>query len=184
MPWDETELWVARIKDDGSLDLREKVAGGNQESIFHPQWSPRGELYFVSDRTGWWNLHRLNKANSVEPVVEAEAEFGIPQWVFGMSTYAFESAERIVCSYVEKSIWRVGIIDTGMPRLLVWQDPPQQLTELVPVNGALRFNIRTGNRISERGALIMSYLRILDSIRSLGQYTNRRFNKTIIQLLW
>jgi dipeptidyl aminopeptidase/acylaminoacyl peptidase len=112
MPWDETELWVARIKDDGSLDGTDRVAGANQESIFHQQWSPRGELYFVSDRTGWWNLYRLNEANSVEPVVEVEAEFGMPQWVFGMSTYAFESAERVVCSYVEKGIWRVGIIDT------------------------------------------------------------------------
>ncbi len=128
MPWDETELWVARIKDDGSLDQREKVAGGNQESIFHPQWSPRGELYFVSDRTGWWSLYRLNEANSVEPVVEAEAEFGMPQWVFGMSTYAFESAERIVCSYVEKSIWRVGIIDTRTRKLERIESPYTDIT--------------------------------------------------------
>jgi len=112
MPWDETELWVANIKDDGSLDRPDRIAGGNQESIFHPQWSPRGELYFVSDRNGWWNLYRLNEANVVEPVVEMEAEFGMPQWGFGMSTYAFESAERIVCSYVEKGIGGVGIIDT------------------------------------------------------------------------
>jgi dipeptidyl aminopeptidase/acylaminoacyl peptidase len=124
MPWDGTELWVATIKDDGSLDQVQKVAGTttprglpargpryNQESIFHPQWSPRGELYFVSDRNGWWNLYRINQANAIEPVVEMEAEFGMPQWGFGMSTYAFESAERIVCSYVEKGIWRVGIID-------------------------------------------------------------------------
>ena len=128
MPWDETELWVARIKDDGSLDQREKVAGGNQESIFHPQWSPRGELYFVSDRTGWWNLHCLNKANSVEPVVEMEAEFGMPQWVFGMSTYAFESAERIVCGYVEKGIWRVGIIDTRTRKLEGIESPYTDIT--------------------------------------------------------
>jgi len=117
MPWDETELWVARIKDDGSLDQPEKLAGGNQESIFHPQWSPRGELYFVSDRTGWWNIYRLNEADSVEPVVEVEAEFGMPQWVFGMSTFAFESAEQIVCSYVEKGIWRVDIIDSRTRKL-------------------------------------------------------------------
>jgi len=117
MPWDEIELWVARIKDDGLLDRAKRVAGGNQESIFHPQWSPRGELYFVSDRNGWWNLYRLNEASVVEPVIEMEAEFGAPQWVFGMSTYAFESAERIVCSYVEKGIWRVGIIDTQTRKL-------------------------------------------------------------------
>jgi dipeptidyl aminopeptidase/acylaminoacyl peptidase len=112
MPWDETELWVAKIKDDGLLDRPERIAGGNRESIFHPQWSPRGELYFVSDRNGWWNLYRLNDTSVVEPVVHMEAEFGMPQWGFGMSTYAFESAERIVCSYVEKGIWQLAIINT------------------------------------------------------------------------
>jgi dipeptidyl aminopeptidase/acylaminoacyl peptidase len=117
MPWDESELWVAGIKGDGLLDAPKKVAGGNQESIFHPQWSPRGELYFVSDRNGWWNIYRQNRAGVVEAVIEMEAEFGMPQWVFGMSTYAFESAERIVCSYVEKGSWGVATIDTETRRL-------------------------------------------------------------------
>ncbi len=117
MPWDGTEVWVANIKDDGSLAHPEKAAGGNLESIFQPQWSPRGELYFVSDRNGWWNLYRINEAGVTEPVIEMEAEFGMPQWVFGMSTYAFESAERIVCSYVQKGIWRVGTIDIQTRKL-------------------------------------------------------------------
>ena len=117
MPWDRTELWVANVKDDGSLGQPEKVAGGNQESIFQPQWSPHDELYFVSDRNGWWNLYRLNEAGATEPVVEMEAEFGMPQWVFGMSTYAFESAERIVCSYVQKGIWHIATIDIQTRKL-------------------------------------------------------------------
>lgn len=112
MPWDGTELWVATINDKGSLDRPEKVAGANQESIFHPQWSPSNELYFVSDVNGWWNIHRLNAGNAIEPVIEMEAEFGAPQWGFGMSTYAFDSAERIVCTHAEKGIWRLAIINT------------------------------------------------------------------------
>ena len=58
MPWDGTELWVGEIGPDGSVGAREKVAGGPEESIFQPEWSPDGVLYFVSDRTGWWNLYR------------------------------------------------------------------------------------------------------------------------------
>jgi dipeptidyl aminopeptidase/acylaminoacyl peptidase len=117
MPWDETELWVATINENGSLDQPVKVAGGGLESVFHPQWSPAGELYFVSDRNGWWNLYRYDDASVVEAVVEMEADFGMPQWVFGMSTYGFESAERIVCSYAEKGIWRVATIDTRTRKL-------------------------------------------------------------------
>ena len=58
MPWDGTELWVAVINPDGSIGSREKIAGGPEESIFQPEWSPDGALFFVSDRTGWWNLYR------------------------------------------------------------------------------------------------------------------------------
>ncbi len=113
MPWDGTELWVATFAHDGSLTTKECVAGGKEESIFQPEWSASGELYFVSDRTGWWNLYRRETDGSVEIVCEMEAEFGMPQWGFGMSSYAFESPERIVCSYIEKGIARLGYVDTN-----------------------------------------------------------------------
>ena len=60
MPWDGTELWVADVKADGTLGARVKIAGSRDESIFQPEWSPDGRLYFVSDRTGLWNLYRLS----------------------------------------------------------------------------------------------------------------------------
>ena len=62
MPWDGTELWVAEVSEGGSIYNAQKVAGGPTESIFQPEWSPSGELYFIGDRTGWWNLYRWNEA--------------------------------------------------------------------------------------------------------------------------
>ncbi|MGH9871390.1 MAG: prolyl oligopeptidase family serine peptidase [Pyrinomonadaceae bacterium] len=112
MPWDGTELWVGTFDDNGLLTTSERVAGGVEESIFQPEWSPDGELYFVSDRNGWWNLYRINPGGDVETVCEREAEFGMPQWVFGLSTYAFESAGRIVCAYIESGVSRLALIDT------------------------------------------------------------------------
>jgi dipeptidyl aminopeptidase/acylaminoacyl peptidase len=111
MPWDGTELWVGEIAADGLIGREERVAGGVEESIFQPEWSPDGTLYFVSDRSGWWNLYRLH-GGRVEPLAEMEAEFGLPQWVFGMSTYAFESAERIVCAYTKDGVWHLTSLDT------------------------------------------------------------------------
>jgi dipeptidyl aminopeptidase/acylaminoacyl peptidase len=87
-----------------------RVAGGPDESIFQPEWSPDGTLYFVSDRTGWWNLYRLS-AGSVEPLCEKEAEFGAPQWMFGMSTYAFLSSGLIVCSYTDHGSSHLALLD-------------------------------------------------------------------------
>ncbi|MDQ5844029.1 MAG: S9 family peptidase [Acidobacteriota bacterium] len=116
MPWDGCELWTGTFGDDGLLETKERVAGGVAESIFQPEWSPDGELYFVSDRSGWWNLYRL-KDSVVELVCEKQAEFGMPQWGFGMSTYAFESATRIVCAYIETGISRLALIDTQVKQL-------------------------------------------------------------------
>jgi len=78
MPWDGTELWVGAFNASGLIGVREKVAGGDEESIFQPEWSPDGALYFVSDRTGWWNLYRwLGK--DIEAIQPMAAEFGKPQ---------------------------------------------------------------------------------------------------------
>lgn len=111
MPWVGTELWVGKFGEDGQLVTSHKVAGGNHESIFQPEWSPDGILYFVSDLNGWWNLFRVNQG-LIAPLREMEAEFGMPQWGFGMSSYAFESAERIVCTYIENGISRLALIET------------------------------------------------------------------------
>ncbi|HSS22388.1 MAG TPA: S9 family peptidase [Pyrinomonadaceae bacterium] len=111
MPWDGTELWVATFDENGSIPKKELVAGGLAESIFQPDWSQDGVLHFVSDRTGWWNIYRL-RDGAIESLCQMEAEFGLPQWGFGMSTYAFASADQIVCAYIEKGISQLGLIDT------------------------------------------------------------------------
>ncbi|MGB1253885.1 MAG: S9 family peptidase [Candidatus Promineifilaceae bacterium] len=111
MPWDGTQLWVASIGAGGWLDDAVCVAGGTDESIFQPQWSPDGKLHFVSDRSGWWNLYRLNMGE-VEPLCEQSFEFGLPHWVFGRSTYDFISAEKILCTYGENGISHLATIDT------------------------------------------------------------------------
>src|SRR5205823_1539976 len=117
MPWDGCELWVGELSEDGTLGDARRVAGGEEESIFQPEWSPAGALYFVSDRSNWWNLYRLNEDGEVEAMCEADAEFGMPQWVFGMSTYAFASDERIVCAYNVRGDWSLAALDTNSKRL-------------------------------------------------------------------
>lgn len=113
MPWDGSEVWLGDIGSDGAIVNQQLVAGGIDESIFQPEWSPEGVLYFVSDRSGWWNLHRQASDGRIEHVYAREASFGAPQWVFGMSTYAFASARQIVCAYAELGIWGLATIDTG-----------------------------------------------------------------------
>jgi len=116
MPWDGTELWVADVRGDGGLGPATLVAGGPQESIFQPEWSPDGILYFVSDRSNWWNLYRL-RDREIEALCPMDAEFGEPQWGLGMSQYAFAGPERIVCAYEQGGFSHLALLDIAARRL-------------------------------------------------------------------
>jgi dipeptidyl aminopeptidase/acylaminoacyl peptidase len=146
MPWDGTELWVADLATGaGGLEVTgaRLVAGGPDESVSQPRWSPDGRLHWVSDRTGWWNLYAAgrrgqNALESPDPLVPRPAEFSGPDWVFGQSTYAFLTAGlrgpnavdgRLVASWAEGGSDHLGVLGpaTGEPGL---RGPNAELEEL------------------------------------------------------
>ena len=110
MPWDSSEIWIGELDRDGRVTSSRKVAGGPDESVLQPEWSPSGELYFLSDRSDFWNLYRA-RGEGDEPVCRRAAEFGAPQWVFGMRFYAFNGPDEIVCLFAEKSGTKLGRLD-------------------------------------------------------------------------
>ncbi len=146
MPWDGCELWAAEFALDGSITNQKLVAGGLEESIFQPEWSPDGMLYFVSDRSGWWNIHRISEGGAIECVCEMEAEFGMPQWVFGLSTYAFESADRIVCAFAEQGIWRLGLIDPRAQQIERIETPYTEISFVRAASGRAVFRAASPNQ--------------------------------------
>ncbi|OGV71754.1 MAG: hypothetical protein A3K19_25365 [Lentisphaerae bacterium RIFOXYB12_FULL_65_16] len=101
MPWDGTELWVGELRDD-TLVNPERVAGGPDESVFQPEWAPDGCLYFVADRTNWWNLYEWN-GREARAVCPSCCEFGLAQWGLGMSTYALMGDPASLRSYAVAS---------------------------------------------------------------------------------
>ena len=118
MPWDETELWLADVATGGGLTNIERVAGGEGTSIFQPSWSPDGVLHFVSDQTGWWNLYCWNSRTGERlPLCPMAAEFGRPQWAFGMTTYGFAADGRIVTSYAVNGEWRLAQLRADVGKL-------------------------------------------------------------------
>ena len=139
MPWDGTELWVGEVQPDGSLAQVEQVTGGVAESIFQPEWSPDGVLYFVSDRTGWWNLYRWRNGQ-IEPLCAMEAEFGAPQWVFGMSTYAFESSENLICTYSDKGVSHLARLNTNTLKLEAIAIPYSRVGGVQASSGKVAFS--------------------------------------------
>ena len=144
MPWDTTELWVADLQDDGTPGEPRKIAGEQGESVFQPEWSPDGTLFFVSDRTGWWNLYCW-RAGHIEAIAPMQAEFGAPAWALGTRTYAFESADRIVCKFVESGFWKLATIDTRTTQFTTIESPYTEMSRGDIVAGNMQAALEAGS---------------------------------------
>jgi len=118
MPWDGTRLYEQAFGPEGPVGEARLVAGGDDESIFQPGFSPDGVLTFVSDRSGWWNLVRIVAGGRLESPCPREEEFGKPQWVFGMSTWAYRDAQSMLCSVGSRGVDRVCQLDLASGELL------------------------------------------------------------------
>lgn len=112
MPWQGTELWLADVQADGRLGTPTRIAGGPQESVCQPEWSPTGELHFVSDRSGWWNLYCL-RGGATEALCPMAAEFATPHWTFGNSLYGFGAGGEIIASYIEQGVSKLARLRPG-----------------------------------------------------------------------
>lgn len=122
MPWDGSELWCGDMDDGGELGTVRKLAGGATEAIFQPAWSPAGELHFVSDASGWWNLYRHHKGGN-QPLFPVEAEFATPLWSLGMSTYGFVDDRHIATLFTQSGAWHLGVLDTASGRMAMKATP-------------------------------------------------------------
>jgi dipeptidyl aminopeptidase/acylaminoacyl peptidase len=126
MPWDGATLWVAELDPDGCPLDAVRIAGGSGESVFQPEWGPGGNLYLVTDPEGWWNLHCYD-GERLSCLCRTDHEFGRPQWQFGQTTYGVESEERILCTFADAGVWRLGAVHqaTGQLELI-----PTEFTDI------------------------------------------------------
>ncbi|VAW17225.1 hypothetical protein MNBD_ALPHA09-1251 [hydrothermal vent metagenome] len=132
MPWEAAELWVADIGEDGGIKTPRHIAGGGGAGAFQPEWSPRGELYFIADHDGWGNLH-IADADGVRPLLVSDAEFGRPLWQFGMTSYAVLGNGRIAASS-----WRGGRLEVGLLEVETgnWSPLDTDLVRLDSISGS------------------------------------------------
>lgn len=184
LPWYNTQLWVAAFDEAGNLEKPQLVAGGKDESIFQPEWGAEGSLYFVSDRSNWWNLYCWQQGE-ITPICEMAAEFGLPQWVFAMKTYGFASPvvtegsravtersrnEEIICTYGQQGIWYLGKINLQTKELVTLDIPYTDISGLRVANGKAMF---LGGSATAPTALVMMDLQTqeLEVIRVSSQVT-------------
>ncbi|MBO8140865.1 MAG: S9 family peptidase [Firmicutes bacterium] len=122
MPWDGTWLRIAHldVDPDGGADLPrlrhvEIAAGGEDVSVFQPEFSPDGRfLAYVSDETGWWHIYLLElESGRRRRLTSGAAEHGVPAWRQGMRTYAFSPDSRWIYFIRNEAgfhrLWRVAV---------------------------------------------------------------------------
>lgn len=134
MPWDETWLKVAEFADDGTLGEALVVAGGPGVSVVQPRWSPTGDLYFVDDRTGWWNLYRRH-GDADTPVLAMAAEFARPLWNLGQSTYDFLDADRLLAAFTRNGLWYLASIEIESRTVTPFGQPCTDIATVLATDG-------------------------------------------------
>lgn len=117
MPWDGTELWTADLVADAagcSISGSRRVAGSRTESITQPSWHADGSLWFVSDRSDWWNLYRFGADSVPMAVAPLAGEIGTPAWVFAQRRYAFLADGRVAVAYAAAGVDHLAVIDPAV----------------------------------------------------------------------
>lgn len=121
MPWERSQLWLGRLDASGDLVEARPIAGsapGDAEaiSVFQPLWAAT-DLVVANDRSGWWNLELLENAEALaaeatptwRPLLPMQAEFAMPQWVYGMRTTAWDG-RRLVAAACRDGRWELGAL--------------------------------------------------------------------------
>ncbi len=153
MPWDSTRLVVADLTTDGA-GSPQVIAGGDGISVAQPQFADDGTLWFISDESGWWNLHRWDggHATRVHPV---DADLAQPQWVLGMVDYALLPDGRVLTRRWVDEYSRLAVLDPARDTLTDLDDEGVMFDHLVAIGSEVAFRRGLADRLPEvvRGPL-------------------------------
>ncbi|MGW1076619.1 dipeptidyl-peptidase 5 [Streptomyces sp. NPDC002537] len=146
MPWDGSELKTARVTADGRLTDVRTVLGGPAESVAQAEWGPDGALLAVTDRGGWWNLHRVDPdtGHSVNICPRAE-EFGGPLWHMGERWFA-PLANGLIAVVHGRGAAVLGILDPATGEIADAAGPWTEWAPTLGVSGSRAVGVAAGTR--------------------------------------
>lgn len=147
MPWDTTTLRRGALTGEGVPDWV-VVAGDEDVSVGQPQFAPDGALWFVSDESGWWNLKRDTGAGA-QSVHTAEADHMTPQWVLGMSDFAFLSDGRVLVHWWVDGVGRLGVLDPSTGAVADVDVEGVEFDQLQAVGEEVAFSVGTLSHLPE-----------------------------------
>lgn len=137
MPWESAALYVAGIKDDGSLGEIVHIAGSNGSAVFQPGWLADGRLAFVWDKDGWGRLYLWESGNISGPISPERLELMRPQWVFGMQSWTQLADGRITAAFIEDGETWLGAIDLNNGQAVRLESSLRSIDALAPFGKGL-----------------------------------------------
>lgn len=121
MPWDSSCLFFSKLRETGRLP---KLVAGKPGSdldgvsVQHPRWQSDGSLVYVSDESGYYNLHRMDDGGRVEALHNEPYDFDIPQWIATNAAHAPLGDGQLVSLRVEGKAW-LGLLKNGQTTKLL-----------------------------------------------------------------
>jgi dipeptidyl aminopeptidase/acylaminoacyl peptidase len=128
MPWDGTELRVAEVSN-GQLSNVRVLAGDVQTSCLSPEWGPYNELYFICDKSGWWNLWQVDLRGQLTHLIEEASEWGFPLWQLGMRALSVLSDGQVLSVHGAVDARKIVRVN---PSTRAMQDLDSELTDFKP----------------------------------------------------
>jgi dienelactone hydrolase len=131
MPWDNTELRVIELDHepdsstasaDSSGFVHHKLAGIKDGAIQQLKFDAAGQLWFMSDHEGWWQLYYLPELSTLlngttstfhisdaRPVFTPQRDCASPPWIVGQQQFAITHDDCAVTACVHESLWQVNL---------------------------------------------------------------------------
>lgn len=115
LPWSGTQVFRAALDTQGLSD-KQLISGGQKpESNAMPIYNQLGELHFISDRSGFWNLYKSTE-ESDQPLTPNSQDLISSPWQSGNAQYGFTSSGDLV--HVEYSARGCSLVIAGKPLAL------------------------------------------------------------------
>ncbi|MFI1178731.1 prolyl oligopeptidase family serine peptidase [Streptomyces sp. NPDC020799] len=147
MPWDGSELKTARVTDGGFTEVR-TLLGGPEESVAQTEWAPDGSLIAATDRSGWWNLHRVDVGSGLNVNLCArEEEFAGPLWRTHQRWFA-PLASGLIAVLHGRGAAVLGILDPATGEVADAAGPWTEWAPALAVSGTRVVGVAASDRTS------------------------------------
>jgi dipeptidyl aminopeptidase/acylaminoacyl peptidase len=104
MRWDDTQLRIISLDDNGGVAGINELGQNGNVSIQSPKYSSDGTLYFVADFNNWWTLFKVDGDGNPLEVISDDIEMG---------SYGFESEASAIITYASSGLYYLARVDLG-----------------------------------------------------------------------